>query len=50
MIIFWENNTLNHRYYSEITRERHGIQTQGPDKEEWVGIRSQIIAHILGWA
>jgi hypothetical protein len=50
MIIIYESNTLKERYPTEV----FGICTQqndgSTDSEEWLGIRSQLIAQVMGWA
>lgn len=48
MIISYENNLLTQRY--ELFGHGWGIETKESDTEEWVGIRSQILATIYGWA
>lgn len=46
MIIMYESNALSDRYpYGPA-----GACTEGVDQLEWLGIRSQLIAQMHGWA
>lgn len=46
MIVIYESNALSERYPFGPA----GACTTSEDKEEWLGIRSQLIAQMHGWA
>ena len=50
MIISFENGLLESRWPDLTNSKESGIMTFGPDQEEWLGIRSQLLAQIYGWA